>query len=104
MAVDVISARSDWEQGYVRMLDEARDPTLGPRLHAQVEAVTSELRRRVGGTFTLSELATAYVHSEPWAREAVAQHAPAPGWPRTLALVGDAAFYLYARGAVDYVP
>lgn len=88
----------------MRLLDEARDPILGPRLHAQVEAVTAELRRRVGGTFTLRELAAAYVDSERWAREAVGQHAPAPGWPRTLALVGDAAFYLYARGAVDYTP
>ena len=104
MAVDVVSARSDWEQGYLRLLDEARDPILGPRLHAQVEAVTAELRRRVGGTFTLRELAAAYVDSERWAREAVAQHATPPGWPRTLALVGDAAFHLYSRGAVDYAP
>ena len=104
MAVDVVSARSDWEQGYTRLLDVARDPALGERLHAQVEAVTAELRRRVGGTFTLRELAEAYVDSERWAREAVADRAPAPGWPRTLALVGDAAFYLYARGALDYAP
>ena len=97
-------SRSDWEQGYLRLLDEARDPVLGERLHAQVEAVTAELRRRVGGTFTLRELAEAYVDSDRWAREAVFEHASAPGWPRTLSLVGDAAFHLYSRGALDYAP
>lgn len=102
--MDVVVARSDWEQGYVRLLDQARDPVLGERLYAQIEAVTAELRRRVGGTFTLRELAEVYVDSERWAREAVFEHAPTPGWPRTLSLVGDAAFHLYSRGAVDYAP
>ena len=104
MTVDVLAARDDWEQGYRRLLDEARDPTAAERLHAQLDAITAELRRRVGVTFTLGELTEAYVGSERWAREAVAEHAPVPGWSRTLSLVGDAAFHLYARGAVDYSP
>ncbi len=104
MTVDVLAARNDWEQGYKRMLDEARDPASAERLLAQINAVTAELRRRVGATFTLRELTEAYLDSERWAREAVAEHAPAPGWSRTLSLVGDAAFHLYARGAVDYTP
>jgi chorismate-pyruvate lyase len=104
VTVDVLAARNDWEQGYKRMLDEARDPASAERLLAQINAVTAELRRRVGATFTLRELTEAYLDSERWAREAVAEHAPAPGWSRTLSLVGDAAFYLYARGAVDYTP
>ena len=37
-------------------------------------------------------------------REAVAERASYPGWPRDLALVQDAAFYLYARGALDFEP
>jgi hypothetical protein len=102
--VDLVAARNDWEQGYARLLEEARDPVHGERLHAQLEVVTAELRRRVGGTFTLRELAEAYVNADSWAREAVADHAPFPGWPRTLAVVGDAAFYIYARAAVDYSP
>jgi hypothetical protein len=104
VTADVTAARSDWEQGYLRLLDAARDPMLADRLHAQMEAVTAELRKRVGGTYTLRELAQAYAGSESWMREAVAEHAPTPGWPRTLALVGDAAFHLYARGAADYAP
>ena len=104
MTVDVLAARNDWEQGYRRLLDETRDPASAERLHAQMNAVTAELRRRVGATFTLRQLTEVYVDSERWAREAIAERAPAPGWPRTLSLVGDAAFHLYARGAVDYTP
>ena len=70
----------------------------------QVDAVTAELRRRVGQTFTLAELAAAYAGAERWSRDAVASSAPPAGWPRTLALVEAAAFHLYARGAVDYTP
>jgi hypothetical protein len=102
--VDVPTARNEWEQGYRRLLDEARDPASADRLHAQLHAVTAELRKRVGATFTLRELTEAYADSEGWTREAVAESAPAAGWARTLSLVGDAAFHLYARGAVDYVP
>jgi hypothetical protein len=104
VTAEVAAARRDWEQGYAWLLGEARDPVRGDRLHAQVEAVTAELRKRVGATFTLRELADAYRDAERWTREAVAEASPGAGWPRTLALVGDAAFHLYARGAVDYVP
>ncbi len=104
MTVDVITARHDWEQGYRRLFEEASDPVSTERLHAQVNAVTAELRRRVGATFTLRQLTEAYADSDRWTREAVAEHAPTAGWARTLSLVGDAAFHLYARGAVDYTP
>ena len=43
-----------------------------------------------------------YERADEWAREAVSERAATPGWPRTLAIVQDAAFYLYQRGAVDY--
>lgn len=102
---EVESARRDWEDGHRRLLDEARgQPAAADRLHAQVDAVLAELRRRVGGTFTLRELAGAYAGAERWSRDVVAEHAPAPGWPRTHALVEAAAFHLYARAAQDYEP
>ncbi len=97
-------ARQQWEEGHRRFEEEARDPVAGDRLHAQLDAVVGELRRRVGETFTLAELADAYTGSEDWAREVVSERAPVPNWPRTVALVADAAFYVYARGAVDYQP
>lgn len=98
------SARREWEEGHRRLVAQARDPVAGERLHAQVDVVAAELRRRVGGVFTLRELAAAYARSEEWSRAAVSEQAPAPEWPRTLSLVEAAAFHLYARGAQDYQP
>ena len=102
---EVESARREWEEGHRRLLEQARDDaTTGDRLLAQVDVVAAELRRRVGGVFTLRELAAAYARSEEWSRAVVSEQAPAPGWPRTLSLVEAAAFHLYARGAQDYQP
>jgi hypothetical protein len=101
---EVLSARREWEEGHRRLLERARDPGVGDRLLAQVDVVAAELRRRVGGVFTLRELAAAYARSEEWSRAVVSDQAPAPGWPRTLSLVEAAAFHLYARGAQDYEP
>jgi len=100
----VESSRREWEEGYRRLLDQAEDATARERLLAQVDAVGAELRRRVGGVFTLRELAEAYARSEEWSRAVVSEQAAAPGWPRTLSLVEAAAFHLYARGAQDYAP
>ena len=101
---EVESARREWEDGYRRVLEQAREPGIGDRLLAQVDVVAAELRRRVGGVFTLRELAAAYARSEAWSRAVVSEQAPTPGWPRTLSLVEAAAFHLYARGAQDYQP
>ena len=101
---EVESARREWENGYRRLHEQAQRSREPERLLAQVEAVTAELRRRVGGTFTLQELAATYARAEAWSRAVVAEEAPAPGWPRTLAFVEAAAFHEYARGAQDYEP
>ncbi len=98
------SARREWDDGYRRLHEHARQESQPERLLAQVDAVGAELRRRVGGTFTLRELAAAYAGADRWSRSVVAERAPAPGWPRTLALVEAAAFHEYARGAQDYEP
>jgi hypothetical protein len=101
---EVESAQREWEEGHRRLQDEARRLPEPERLLAQVDAVTAELRRRVGGTFTIRELAAAYGEAERWSRDAVAERAAAPGWPRTLSLVEAAAFHQYSRGAQDYQP
>jgi hypothetical protein len=100
----VESARREWEQGHRLLHEEARRAEQPERLLVQVDAVLAELRRRVGGTFTLPELAATYSSAERWSRAAVAERAPAPGWPRTLSLVEAAAFHEYSRGAQDYEP
>jgi len=100
---DLESARLEWEHAYRDLAEVARDPVHEERVRMQLDVVTTELRRRVGGTFTLRELADEYVVADGWARAVLAEQAT-PGWPRTLALVEGAAFHLYARGAVDYTP
>ena len=95
--------RLEWDEAYRRFVDSSRDPVQGESLRAQLVALTEELRRRVGGTFTLAELVDEYGGADTWSREALSQLAAA-GWPRTLTLVEGAAFHLYSRGAVDYTP
>ncbi len=104
MPIAIEQTRVEWERGYRRFQEEARETPRGEALLGELDAVTSELRRRVGQTFTLAELADAYVASEAWTREAVQETEPAAGWPQRLAAVTDAAFHLYSRGAVDYEP
>ena len=102
LAVDTI--RQEWGRGNRRFEELLRDPVARPRLLAQLEVVTDELRKRVGQTFTLDELAATYKGAERWSRDAISERAPTPGWPRTVSLVEDEAFHQYQRGAVDYVP
>ena len=104
MAIVLDVVRHEWEDGNRRFEAASRDPVAGPRLLAQLEIVLDELRRRFGQTFTLDELAAAYERADAWVMHAVSEHAATPGWPRTLAIVQDAAFHLYQRGAVDYAP
>jgi hypothetical protein len=99
-AVVVENARLQWDDGYRRLREHASDRPLYQRLVAQVEVVLDELNRRVGQTFTLAELAAAYHDADRWLLEVLP-----PGPSATQGgLVQDAAFHLYARGAVDYAP
>ena len=96
--------RSEWEDGHRRFRTLSRDRVAADRLSLQLDVVTDELRKRVGQTFTLEDLARKYREADEWVRDTVSERAPTPGWPRTLAIVQDAAFHLYQRGAVDYTP
>ena len=104
MSAVLEQTRQEWEEGHRRFEAEARDPARAGALLAELELVTAELRRRIGQNFTIAELARVYEDADRWGRDAVARANPAPGWPRRLALVEDAAFHLYSRGAVDYDP
>jgi hypothetical protein len=95
--------RQEWEQGHRRLQAMAGDARLYGRLLGQVEAVTNELRRRVGQTFTLAELADAYAGADVWGWEVLA-HSSGPAELVHAVTVEDAAFHLYSRGAVDYAP
>ena len=104
--VTVANARLQWDDGLRRFEAVRHD---GPRYRALgtlVDAVQDELRRRVGQTFSLAHLAAAYEGAEEWVREVVVDSTPprAAAGLHDSALVGDTAFAMYARGAVDYRP
>jgi hypothetical protein len=96
--------RREWELGHRRLQEEASESRRGEALRAEFDAVLAELRKRIGGSFSLSELADAYPAAEAWSREAVEELEPVEGWARRLSTVTDAAFHVYSRGAVDYEP
>jgi hypothetical protein len=98
--VAVENARLQWEEGYRRLNEHASDRPTYQRLLAQVDLLLDELNRRVGQTFTLAELAAAYDEADRWLLEVLPPGAGAV----QLGLVEDAAFHLYAHGAVDYTP
>ena len=85
------NALFQWEDGEhrVRERGELEPPAL---------AVLEELRRRLGSSFSLGELADLYGVNTDWASE-VARSA---GAGTEAAQVVDAAFGRYAREAVDY--
>ena len=96
--------RHEWEESARRLEAASRDRARYLQLLEQVETVTGELRKRVGQTYALADLARAYADSDRWAAEALAESDAARSWPRTLSVVVGAAFNRYARGAVDFTP
>ena len=89
--------RQEWTDGARRFEEFRDDPRRYRLLVEQLEAVVDALRKQIGQTFTLAELANAYRDSERWARDIVTS-------PRDLSVVLAAAFHSYQRGAVDYMP
>ena len=102
--MDVELARRQWEDGSRRIEALREDRRRYRTLLDQVEIVLVELRKRVGQTFTLGELADAYDGADDWARDAVDLADPEGPPPAELPAVAGAAFHQYARGATDYRP
>lgn len=100
----VSAVRHAWEEGNRRFELEARDTRRTDTLYQQRDVVLEELRRRLGSTFTLAELADAYQGAERWLAEVVEERAPSQGWARTVTVSGDSAFHLFSRQAQDYAP
>jgi hypothetical protein len=98
------TTRREWEEGNRRLEAAASDRQRYERLLAELELVLDELRKRVGQTYTLGELAVAYGEADRWVQEELAEREPSAGWPARLTIVQDAAFHRYSRGALDYRP
>lgn len=94
------TAMAQWREGERRLDTAPREQTR--TLVVVTERIMNELRRRLGGTFTTSELVELYESGTDWATELAVETAPkAPyAWdPRT---VTDAAFARYVRSARDF--
>ena len=99
----VAAARFSWDEGLARMSQPA-PVAVGRARRRIVAAVADELRRRVGVTFTLAELARAYDEAPTWYLDLAARVAPREpdAWDPAVAL--DAAFASYSRQAADARP
>jgi len=105
MALAAIEAtRREWEEGHRRLESASGDRRRYALLLAELELVLDGLRKRIGQTYTLEELAAAYRDADRWVQEALAERDPESGWPARMTTVQDAAFHVYSRGAVDYRP
>jgi hypothetical protein len=102
--MDVELARQQWEDGNRRIESLRHDRRRYGTLLGEVEIVLDELRKRVGQTFTLGELADAYDGADDWARYVVDVADPDAPPPADVPSVAGAAFHQYARGATDYRP
>ena len=100
------SARYQWEEGTRRLEHAERDPVRHAQLVELVGRALDELRRRVGSHYTLAELAGAHSRADDWVRDLVcdAQPPKARVGIADASLVQDAAFAVYARGAIDWRP
>jgi hypothetical protein len=104
LQMDVELARQQWDDGRRRVERFQPGSPDQRRATSDIDLVVGELRRRVGQTFTLEQLAVVYDGASEWARELLYDARPEGGGPPDTATVTDAAFGAYARGALDYRP
>ena len=96
MPYAVENAIYQWEEGERSVRDAPEPERLA--LERAVDAVLEELRRRLGSTFVLDELADLYALGTDWGEDLAARRAPAG----QVSAVVDAAFGRYAREARNY--
>jgi hypothetical protein len=94
------TAREQWEEG-MRRLEDAY-PEQAPTLERVTRVVQDELRRRLGGRFTLDELADLYDEGTGWCTDLAVEVAPDEPFAWDARVVADAAFGRYQRAATDY--
>jgi hypothetical protein len=100
MGYPLESALFQWQEGWRSLEDLAADPAASKQANRFVDAVRDELRRRVGSTFTMAELADYYGQGTDWCLRLAAEVAPRVA-TRAQSLA-DAAFWLHLRVAADF--
>jgi hypothetical protein len=94
------NAMAQWQDG-LRRLQEA-PPGQRRMLERVTRAIEDELRRRLGGRFTTSELADLYDRGTDWCIDLAVSVAPEDPYAWDVRTVGDAAFGRYLRSATDF--
>lgn len=89
-----------WEEGARRL--RGAPPELRPVLDRVTERVVEELRRRLGGPFTVDELVDLYDAGTSWVTDVAVAVAPDDPEAWDVRVVGDAAFARYLREAGDF--
>jgi hypothetical protein len=89
-----------WREGERRLRES--DPDRRAVLDRVVDALVSDLRRRLGGPFTTAELARLYEQGTDWCFEVAVRAAPGDPEAWDMPTVCGAAFARYARQASDY--
>jgi hypothetical protein len=90
-----------WQEGQ-RRLAEA-DPGERQTMERVIDAIVTELRRRLGGPFSVHELARLYVEQgTDWCFDIATRTAPNTPAAWDLTTVAGAAFARYGREATDY--
>ncbi len=90
------NAMYQWREGERRVTETPESARA--ELDRAVETVVDELRRRLGSSFVLDELAELYGEGTDWATELLARRGAGPD----AATVVDAAFARYAREASNF--
>ena len=102
MSYPVENALFEWEEGYRRLQRLSDRPSLLTWNNLVIDAIRDELRRRVGATFTVAELADLYAQGTGWCLEIAARMDPEDSIAWDPQLIADASFHLHLRGAKDW--
>jgi hypothetical protein len=90
-----------WQDGQRRLRDS--DPAERAVLERVVDALVAELRHRLGGPFSVRELASLYIdEGTDWCFAVAMREAPNNPSAWDVTTVAGAAFARYARQARDY--
>ena len=97
---DLQIAMHQWREGQRRVEDALPDERLA--LERVTERILAELRRRLGGPFTIDELVALYDQGTAWCTDIAYSVAPGAPWTWDARTTADAAFGRYVREATDY--
>ena len=94
------TAIEQWRQGERRVRDAPEHEVMA--LEVVTDRLVAELRRRLGGPFTVDELVELYEQGTSWTLDVAYAAAPGAPWAWDQRTVADAAVARYLREATDF--